>query len=230
MTLETKEIKIIRMKKFILVFLLPFSLSCSEQESPNNEIVPPEGIKIGDQIWTKENLNVSFFQNGDPIPEAKTSAEWLEAYRDFRPAWSYYKNLQINGDKYGKLYNWYAVSDPRGLAPKGWRVPFKEDWEKLSKNLGGAGIAGKKLKSKTGWEFNGNGNDLVGFNALPGNYRYFRGDFEPVNNNGQFAVWWTKTPSFSNHSWFVQIHSSLDEFVISSTPQGNGKSIRLIKE
>jgi hypothetical protein len=91
----TKEFNITRMKKFILVFLLPFSLSCSEQETPNNEIVPPEGIKIGDQIWTKENLNVSFFQNGDPIPEAKTSAEWIEAYRDFRPAWSYYKNLQI---------------------------------------------------------------------------------------------------------------------------------------
>ena len=72
-----------------------------------------EEIKIGKQIWMKLNLDVEVFRNGDPIPHAKTDEEWVKAGEQKKPAWCYYKNAGIYGEKYGKLYNWYAVNDPR---------------------------------------------------------------------------------------------------------------------
>ena len=103
-------------------------------------------VKIGNQIWTSRNLDVSSFSNGDPIPEAKTEEEWRAASSNQTPAWCYLENNPANGKKYGKLYNWYAVHDPRGLAPKGWHIPNNEEWSILIEYLGGEKKAGKKLK------------------------------------------------------------------------------------
>ncbi|MDB5013379.1 MAG: hypothetical protein JWQ25_1581 [Daejeonella sp.] len=91
--------------------------------------------KISTQTWMAENLNVSHFANGDVIPEAKTADDWVKAGNDETPAWCYYDNDPIKGKKYGKLYNWYAVIDSRGLAPKGWKVPDRQDWYKLDSYL-----------------------------------------------------------------------------------------------
>jgi uncharacterized protein (TIGR02145 family) len=88
-------------------------------------------VVIGTQTWMAENLNVSTFRNGDPIPEAKTNEEWVKAGEEGKPAWCYYNNDPINGIKYGKLYNWYAVSDSRGLSPDGWHVSNLDDWNAL---------------------------------------------------------------------------------------------------
>ena len=88
-------------------------------------------VKIGEQVWMAENLNVSTFRNGDSIPHAITNQEWDDAGKEGRPAWCYYENNTNNGLKYGKLYNWYAVIDKRGLSPKGWHIAKKTDWEIL---------------------------------------------------------------------------------------------------
>ena len=80
-------------------------------------------VKIGSQVWATENLNVDRFRNGDPIPQAKTAEEWQNAGNNQQPAWCYYNNDPKNGESYGKLYNWYAVNDRRGLAPQGWHIP-----------------------------------------------------------------------------------------------------------
>jgi uncharacterized protein (TIGR02145 family) len=96
-----------------------------------------------------ENLNVSTFRNGDPIPEAKTKEEWESAVNNHQPAWCYYDNDPKNGAKYGKLYNWYAVSDPRVLAPNGWHIPIDAEWSILENYLGED--AGKKMKNASGW-------------------------------------------------------------------------------
>ena len=93
-------------------------------------------VSIGDQIWMCKNLNVAYFSNGDPIPEAKTEEEWLLAEDEEKPAWCYYDNDPANGEIYGKLYNWHAVHDPRGLAPKGWHVPSDAEWKELEMALG----------------------------------------------------------------------------------------------
>lgn len=77
-----------------------------------------EEVKIGDQIWMTQNLDVDKFRNGDPIPEVTKAEECNKTDDEGKPAWCYYNNDPANGKKYGKLYNWHAVNDPRGLAPE----------------------------------------------------------------------------------------------------------------
>ena len=110
-----------------------------------------KSVTVGSQIWSTENLNVAKFRNGDAIPEAKTDEEWQQASANEYPAWCYYNNNKKNAKKYGKLYNWYAVNDPRGLAPEGWHIPSNDDWEGLIYFLGGYEMAGLKIKSTKGW-------------------------------------------------------------------------------
>jgi uncharacterized protein (TIGR02145 family) len=89
-------------------------------------------VKIGNQTWMSENLTVTTFRNGDPIPEAKTIKEWIEASQNGNPAFCYYNNDPSTAKTQGVLYNWYAVNDPRGLAPEGWKVPSHTDVKELS--------------------------------------------------------------------------------------------------
>ena len=90
--------------------------------------------------WMPGNLKVSKFANGEPIMEAKTTEEWHNAGKNKQPAWCYYNNDPKNDRKYGKLYNWYAVNDPRGLAPEGWHVPDDKEWNNFPGNNVAGGI------------------------------------------------------------------------------------------
>ena len=112
---------------------------------------PYKTVTIGTQVWMTKNLDVSTFRNGDPIPAVKTDEEWKRAGEEGKPAWCYYNNDPKNGTKYGKLYNWYAVNDARGLAPSGYHVPTAEEWTILTDYLGGDDVAGGKMKSTSGW-------------------------------------------------------------------------------
>ena len=102
-------------------------------------------VIIGTQTWTSLNLDVIKFRNGDFISQAKTDEEWEAAWLNKQAAWCYYKNDFSNGTKYCKLYNWYAVNDPRGLAPLGWHIPTDKEWSVLSTFLGGEEVAVKKI-------------------------------------------------------------------------------------
>ncbi|MEI8193686.1 MAG: fibrobacter succinogenes major paralogous domain-containing protein [Flavobacteriia bacterium] len=117
-----------------------------------NPIIQAQTVTIGTQVWTTKNLDVSTFRNGDVIPQASTDEAWEAARKNKQPAWCYYDNDPKNGTKYGKLYNWYAVNDPRGLAPAGYHIPTDAEWTVLTDYLGGVGIAGKKMKSTSGWD------------------------------------------------------------------------------
>jgi len=117
-----------------------------------NPIFQAQTVTIGKQVWMTKNLDVSTFRNGDPIPEAKTDEAWKAAGENKQPAWCYYDNDPKNGTKYGKLYNWYAVNDPRGLAPAGYHIPTDAEWTVLTDYLGGEDVAGKKMKSTSGWD------------------------------------------------------------------------------
>jgi uncharacterized protein (TIGR02145 family) len=110
-----------------------------------------EEVIIGSQIWMAENLNVSTFRNGDAIPQTKTVEEWKHAGENKQPAWCYFDNNPKYGPKFGKLYNWYAVNDPRCLAPVGWHVPCDLEWTQLTNFLGGFEIAGYKMKKPGEW-------------------------------------------------------------------------------
>jgi uncharacterized protein (TIGR02145 family) len=106
-------------------------------------------VTIVDHVWTAKNLDVATFSNGDPIPQAKTNESWQEAGENMEPAWCYYENNPANGTKYGKLYNWWAVIDTRGLAPVGWHIPSAIEMITLG-NYGTYDVP-SPLKNKTGW-------------------------------------------------------------------------------
>jgi uncharacterized protein (TIGR02145 family) len=183
-------------------------------------------IKIGKQIWMTENLNVDKFNNGDPIQEAKTNKDWESAALNKQPAWCYYENDPANGAKYGKLYNWYAITDSRGLAPMGWRIPSDEDWDILTEYLG-EDIAGKKMKSTTGWtkhgDKSGNGTNESGFNGLPGGIREDSGHFYSIGSEG---YWWSST---EGRPWGLGLYNDLDSAGPFNDNKFSGYSVRCVR-
>lgn len=183
-------------------------------------------VKIGLQIWSSANLNVVTFRNGDTIPEARTNEEWVAAGKAGKPAWCYYNNDPKHGQKYGRLYNWFAVTDPRGLAPKGWSLPEAADWAKLAGYLGGSGRAGNKLKSSSGWADGFIGTNESGFNGLPGGYRVENGTFL---NLGSIGTWWStdegKPGTAVDH--YLGQRGSLET---SNNPKAAGESVRCVRK
>lgn len=186
-------------------------------------------VTIGTQIWLAENLDVSHFRNGDPIPEVKTNAEWEKAGEGGKPAWCYYENDASHSRDFGKLYNWYAVNDPRGLAPTGWHVPTDKDCSTLETFLGGGEVASNKMKSANGWKENGSGNNESGFNGLPGGCRNDDGLF---SHNGFYGYWWSSTEYFTYFSWghiLNYFHGKAYKFSI-LYDKVEGLSVRCIKD
>jgi len=187
-------------------------------------------IKIGNQTWTGQNLNVSQFRNGDPIPEVKTDEEWEKAGLERKPAWCYYESNSDHGKLYGKLYNWYAVNDKRGLSPKGWHIPSDAEWKTLATFLGGNDLAGKKLKEKgtTHWKSpNKDATNESGFTGLPGGLNYSFGSFVSMGNVG---YWWT---SDENGEETANLYSlSYEDNILSDLflNKGVGISVRCIKD
>jgi uncharacterized protein (TIGR02145 family) len=179
------------MKKYLIILLFAFLLfNCKKDDNssnPNNNNY--ETVTIGTQVWMKKNLNVDYYRNGDPIHQVTDSTQWSNLKTG---AWCYYNNDPALGAIYGKLYNWYAVKDPRGLAPDGWHVPNKEEWSELVDYLGGDSVAGCKLKEKgtEHWKSpNSDATNESGFSALPGGGCY-NGMFDDIKWSCNF---WTSS-------------------------------------
>lgn len=134
-------------------------------------------IVIGNKVWMSEDLNVMHYQNGDEIPEAKNGKEWFNYSMNEKGCWSEYESFLESGKKYGKFYNWYAVHDPRGLAPKGWHIPTNEEWTSLIMDLGGSSTAGNRIKSKSSCGDNEDATNESGFNGLPNGMRSIMGEY-----------------------------------------------------
>jgi clan AA aspartic protease (TIGR02281 family) len=216
------------------------SSNTSSSNSTNSSTI--KSVKIGTQTWMTENLNVDRFRNGDLIPEAKTDEEWLNAGKNKQPAWCYYDNNPVNGAKYGKLYNWYALNDPRGLSPKGWHVPSHNEFLILRKFIGQK-EGGKKMKSTSDWVSGnpdvpiGNGTNSSGFNGLPGGMRMYNefvltASFENLHTSAEF---WTSTTNYNQYTKdknakFFDLHLRVDWLDESHNDKGQGRSIRCIKD
>jgi uncharacterized protein (TIGR02145 family) len=185
-----------------------------------------EEIKIGTQTWDATNLAVTHFRNSDPIPHAPTTEEWEKAGNLGKPAWCFYNNDSANDKKYGKLYNWYAVNDKRGLAPEGRHVSTDTEWTKLINYLGGEAVAGSKIKSTLGWNDKGNGSNTSGFTALPGGYRFKNGVFNAI---GYFGSWWSSTESYTYSAWFQSLRYDDDGIYRNNYGKQDGFSVRCLK-
>ncbi len=147
-------------------------------------------VTICSQVWMSKNLEVSNYRNGDVIPQVTDPTAWTGLTTG---AWCYYENNAAYGTIYGKLYNWYAVHDARGLAPVGWHVPSDAEWTTLIDYLGGSSVAGGKMK-ETGTSHwlspNTGANNSSGFTALPGGLRNGDGPFYAI---GTQSDWWSST-------------------------------------
>ena len=201
------------------------SVQKSPKPVPDDKSKEAGTVKFGTQIWAVANLNVTTFRNGDSIPQAKTNKEWVAAGESGKPAWCYYNNDPATGLKYGKLYNWYAVNDPRELAPVGWTVPSDADWAKLINFFGGPGAAGNKMKSTSRWIDDNNGTNETGFTGFPGGYRVENGTFV---NMGSIGIWWSSTESNSRSAvdHYLAQSNSLGS---STSPKQRGESVRCIR-
>ncbi len=187
-------------------------------------------VKIGNQTWTCKNLDVDHYRNGDPIPEVTDPIEWAKLKTG---AWCYYNNDSILGAIYGKLYNWYAVNDPRGLAPIGWHIPSADEWYELGVFLKSS--PGGKLKS-TGTIENGDGlwlepnegaTNETGFSALPGGFRGINDGFTCYE---YCTFFWTSTLMSPSQARYTNLSTNLTAYIDGPLELAYGCSIRCIKD
>ncbi|MCG8344260.1 MAG: fibrobacter succinogenes major paralogous domain-containing protein [Chlorobiales bacterium] len=182
-------------------------------------------VKIGQQVWMAKTLDVTHYRNGDPILQVQDPNEWAMLTTG---AWCYYENDSLNGTLYGKLYNWYAVNDPRGLAPEGWHIPDDEEWQTLVDKLGGDRAAASYLKSVEGWTPpNVGANNSSGFTALPSGYRSSGGSFRLAGTN---AGWWTSGESGKYTAWYREMFSSYSAVYRNSGTKTRGFAVRCVKD
>jgi len=196
-------------------------------DSTLNNTEKYKAVTISNQTWMVENLNVSVYRNGDTIPEAKSDAEWTNAGKSKQGAWCYYENKAENGEFTGKLYNFYAVSDPRGLAPEGWMIPRSDDFEEMANSFGVDKKAGANFRSTSGWNQDGNGTNGSGFDGRPGGIRSFVGAF---SNKGDFGYWWSSSERPNENAWHFSLSSKNPKAKSYFSQRANGLSVRCIKE
>ena len=181
------------------------------------------------KIWMAENLNVSHYRNGDAIPEARSAADWDRYAESKTGCWCYYDFNALNGRTYGKLYNWYAVNDPRGLAPAGWHIPRDVEWLVFT-NIP---VEGERpaiaMKSTSGWgeaRDECSGNNHTGFNGLPGGSREVA-DFNGIRLIGH---WWCSTESELNFARIRSLACTSDDLWLHACLKQCGNSVRCVRD
>ena len=201
-------------------------------------------VLIGDQCWFAENLRTTLYANGDQIPAGLTEGEWTSTTagatavygEGTSTCYNYSPDIDACDEgqslvAYGRLYNWYAVDDARGLCPSGWHVPTDGEWTELEDYItsqGFAGTEGMALKSTSGWYDGGNGTDDYGFSALPGGYRYFfEGTFFSAGDNG---YWWSSSPADGGDAWARYLFSYFPDIGRWNNNQRNVFSVRCLRD
>ena len=189
---------------FLLIFVFNVSFGFSQVKDIDGNVY--KTIQVGTQRWLTKNLEVTTFRNGDPIPHIQDFDQWMDAGMAEEPAWCYYHNKTENGEEYGKLYNWYAVIDPRGIAPIGWHVSSSSEWLELIEMLGGEEQAAIKLKSVSLWKParyienpHCNGNNISRLNIKPSGGRFSEAYIDHFSRLGHVAYFWIPETSVSEY-------------------------------
>ena len=187
--------------------------------------------------WFADNLRTLAYSNGEDIPSNLADSQWN--YADYGAATVYGEDDGCNNyssdidscdplvalEEYGRLYNWYAVNDDRGLCPVGWHVPSEGEWYNLVSAFGGSSVAGESLKSSYGWSYEGQGTNESGFNGMPGGKRQDgSGYFSSAGDNG---TWWTSTP-YSSLARYSELKFNSNGVTQSYSDREEGYSVRCL--
>ena len=196
-------------------------------------------VTIGSQVWMAENLQVTHYRNGDPIPNVTDDVAWENLTTG---AYSNFANSADNAVTYGRLYNWYAVNDSRNLAPEGWHVPSDDEWKELEMYLGMSQVEadatgwrgtdeGGKLKETgtTHWDNpNIGATNESGFSALPGGSRGFGGNF--ISLGYETAIWSsTESTAHNPYAWYRYLTSGNEGVTRGTHDKRDGFSVRCVR-
>lgn len=221
------------MRNVSFVFIITSSLSLLAQGKI-------ELVKINTDWWSMTNLSVTQFRNGDAIRNAKTRDEWVECLQNGIPAYCAYKNDTTLAKKYGYMYNWFAMADPRGLAPEKTRVAHNGDYSRLyiyanngAVSYPGTGIVGQRLRSTEGWDIGAPGENLDSFAILPGGYRNENGEFMGLGK--ETALWVRDTMSYGTVSLgnaftapYALVHGQKSDILFQGDGRRTGCYVRLV--
>jgi uncharacterized protein (TIGR02145 family) len=203
-------------------------------------------IRIGNQVWTVENLRVTKYNDGTPVTLDTSTTTWAGL-----PAkYCYYQNT-ANADsikKFGTLYNWHVIdpANPNKIAPAGWHVPTDAEWDTLANYLIDNGYnwdgtttdnkIAKAMAAKTDWYidtipgaigFDLTKNNSSGFSAIPGGYRYFLGDFNLI---GELGCWWSTTERDAYYVWDRYLYHNHANLYRGNYSKSCGLSVRLVRD
>ena len=218
------------------------SVSMVVQEKPSTIGIPGPNITdaenntyktvtIGTQTWMAENLKVTKYNDGTAIPNITDNTQWSNLTTG---AWSYYNNDVANNAKYGKLYNWYALSKisngNKNVCPTGWHVPTDAEWTVLTDYLGGESVAGGKMKEVGTTSWNSPNTDATNtslFTGLPGGYRYNSGGYGSIGNDG---YWWSSTENNTYYAWYRTLFNVHGDTYRNSNYKKFGLSVRCLRD
>ena len=207
-------------------------------------------VLIEEQCWFAENLRSENYDNGDAIPSNLSDSEWettnsgaVAVYGEDAGCDNYSPDIDAcdpaqSLEEYGRLYNWYAVDDARGLCPSGWHVPTDGEWMTMEMALGmseaeanGTGYRGAdqgaQMKTHYGWYNGGNGANSSGFLGLPGGGRYYY--FGYFGDAGSFGNWWSSSPNGSSE-WYRGLSSGNGSVSRFSGDRRSGFSVRCVQD
>ena len=193
-------------------------------------------VYIGSQQWMAENLKTAKYNDGTTIPNITDNTQWLS---NTTGAWAYYNNDTAYNAKYGKLYNWYAVSSTtngnKNVCPTGWHVPTDVEWTVLTDYLGGGAAAGSKMKEvgTTNWNYpnthipNSDATNTSMFSALPGGYRYDNSYYYGISRDG---TWWSSTEIFTDNAWIRILTNNAGDALSYYGSKRQGMSVRCLRD
>jgi uncharacterized protein (TIGR02145 family) len=216
----------------IMVAILVLTASC-KKAADNPTVTDIDGnvyhtVTIGTQVWMVENLKTTKYDNGEQIQIGTDDSSWGGLTSG---AYCWIGSNIANKDEYGAIYNWFAVIDPRNLAPTGWHVATDADWTTLTTYLGGESVAGGKLKEAglTHWTTPNTGaTNQFGFTALPAGDRDYVAGFYDLGTRGG---WWTSTiynVSFAYSRMVGNDYSYIGR--VNTYYQEEGLSVRCVKD
>lgn len=210
--------KIASIQLSLPIILILCCCSGRMEDTDGNRI---SALKFGDKVWMTENLNAGHFRNGDEIPLAGNAEEWARFGESGKPACCFLSDDPQSAGRLGRLYNWYAINDPRGLAPEGWHIPTDEDWIGLTGYLGGGVLAAMQMRIT--------GTDIpkLSFAGLASGARSESGSFYGLSSNG---YWWTSTEISKQRARMQLLDYKSCDVRMLVYSKATGLSVRLVRD